>query len=348
MNTSPHPHDRFDAWMRGRPVVLAPMEDVSDPVFRRLCRSVGAHLCVTEFVNVDALTAGCLKTRRKLSLAPEDQPTGIQIYGSDPATLMEAAQLAEAAAPAFIDINCGCWIPRIAKRGAGAGWLRDPDKMVEMAAQVVRAVRLPVTVKTRIGLGSEAQMPIVELARRLADVGVKALALHCRTAAQRHDGEADWRWAERAQAAVRIPVLVNGDIRSAEDAVRALRVTGCAGVMVGRGAMLYPWLFREARALLDGAAPLPPATLEERVAFCRVQLVANVAARGESNGVQCIRRHLVGYFGALPGGEALRQALNRTGSLESCLRLLDVFAEGSAQGLSSSLMRSGLSPLTST
>jgi tRNA-dihydrouridine synthase B len=332
---SADPHARFDAWMRARPVVLAPMEDVSDPVFRRLCRSVGAELCVTEFINVDALHHGCQKALRKLELAPEDQPTGIQIYGSDPAALMEAARVAEAAKPAFIDLNCGCWIPRIAARGAGAGWLKDPDRMVEMAEQVVRAVSLPVTVKTRIGLGTEDRMPIVELAARLQDVGVKALSLHCRTALMRHDGDADWRWAARAQAAVKMPVLVNGDIKSAADARRALELTGCAGVMIGRGALKYPWVFREARALLDRGEQLPPATREERVAFCRTQLVANVAARGESNGVQCIRRHLQGYFADLPDGDALRQALNRTDTLAGCLGLLDAFGSGEAgRGLS--------------
>ncbi len=322
------PHERLQGHLRARPVVLAPMEDVSDPVFRRLCRSVGAHLCVTEFINVDALAHGCKKAVRKLQLEPEDAPTGIQIYGSDPAALMEAAKVAEQAGPAFIDLNCGCWIPRIAARGAGAGWLKNPTRMVEMAREVVRAVSLPVTVKTRIGLGTEDQMPIVELAQRLEDVGVSALALHCRTALQRHDGEADWRWAARAQAAVKMPVLVNGDIKSAQDARRALETTGCAGVMVGRGAMQNPWLFREARALIDRGELLPPATREERVAFCRAQLLANVAARGEPNGVQCIRRHLGGYFGALEGGAQLRAALNRDDSLAGCLALLDAFLQG--------------------
>ncbi|MGQ0506295.1 MAG: tRNA dihydrouridine synthase DusB, partial [Myxococcaceae bacterium] len=311
-------HTRFHAWMGARPVVLAPMEDVSDPVFRRLCRSVGADVCVTEFVNVDALTSSCAKALKKIELAPEDQPTGIQIYGSDPGTLMEAAQIAERASPAFIDINCGCWIPRIAKRGAGAGWLKDPDRMVEMADQVVRAVSLPVTVKTRIGLGTEHTLPIVDLARRLEDVGVQALALHCRTANMRHTGNADWSWARRVREVVKMPVLVNGDIRSAEDAKRALEETGCAGVMVGRGAMDYPWVFREARGLLDTGVQLPAASVEERVAFCKRQLLENVEARGENNGVQCIRRHLMGYFGSLPGGIDLRNTLNQTGGLNDC------------------------------
>jgi nifR3 family TIM-barrel protein len=331
----------FDAHFRSRPVVLAPMEDVSDAVFRRVCRSVGADLCVTEFVNVESLARGCQKSRRKLSLPPGDQPTGIQIYGANPDALIVAAREAEAMAPAFLDINCGCWIPRIAARGAGAGWLRQPKAMVEMAARVVQAVSLPVTVKTRIGWGPESEMPIVDLARRLEDVGVRALTVHCRTAQMGHHGAAVWSWAARAQQAVRIPVLVNGDIRTADDVVRALESTGCAGAMVGRGAMDYPWVFREARALLDGKGRLAPPSAQERLALCRWQVIENVRARGAPNGVQCLRRHLRGYFAGIEGGEALRVQLNRCDSLEGTLALLDEAAarwaasdEGAMRGFS--------------
>ena len=165
-------HARFTEAFAKRPVVLAPMEDVTDDVYRRLCRRLGATICVTEFVNVDMLLRGCQRARRKVELAPDDALTGIQIYGSNPERLAEAAQVAEAAQPLFVDINCGCWIPKIAARGAGAGWLRNPAAMVEMAAMVVRMVRLPVTIKTRIGWGPESDMPILDLARRLEDVGV--------------------------------------------------------------------------------------------------------------------------------------------------------------------------------
>ena len=313
----------FDAAFARHPVLLAPMEDVSDPVFRALCRSVGADVCVTEFVNAEELLVGNRNARRKLELAEDDVPTGIQIYGANPERLVEAARIAEAAKPAYIDINCGCWIPKIAARGAGAGWLRNPDAMIAMAARVVREVALPVTVKTRIGWGPESHMPIVDLARRLEDVGVRALAIHCRTALMRHDGPADWSWAAKAQQAVRIPVLVNGDIQTAEDAVRAIRETGCAGAMVGRAAMGNPWLFREARALLDGASPLPRPDAEERLAFCRRQVIMNVEARTEPNGVQCLRRHLRGYLEGVPDGEGLRHRLNRCDSLPETLALLD-------------------------
>nr|MBA3500459.1 tRNA-dihydrouridine synthase family protein [Deltaproteobacteria bacterium] len=173
-------------------VWLAPKEDVSDAPFRAICRSVGAHVCVTEFVNADQLAGQSKLARKKIVLSDGDSPTAIQIYGADPARLVSAARIAEAARPAFIDINCGCWVPAIVARGAGAGWLRDPDAMIEMARAIVGAVSLPVTVKTRIGWGPESHMPIVDLARRLEDVGVAALTIHCRTAQVGHSGPADW------------------------------------------------------------------------------------------------------------------------------------------------------------
>ena len=305
-----------------RPVLLAPMEDVSDVVFRRLCRAQGAEICFTEFVNVEGLLRGCRNARRKISLAPDDTLTAVQIYGSDPERLAEAAHVAERAKPFFIDINCGCWVPKIAGRGAGAGWLRDPSSMVSMVRQVVRSVSLPVTVKTRIGLGPESHMPIVDLARRLEDAGAFALTIHCRTAAMGHSGAADWSWAARAREVVKIPVIVNGDIRSAEDAKRALDETGCAGVMVGRRAIEHPWIFREARALLEESVTRAAPTSEERIALCREHLLANVEARGERFGVAVTRRHLSGYLRGLPGAASLRQRLVRCDSLQGCLDIL--------------------------
>lgn len=310
---------QFQALFSGRPVLLAPMEDISDEVFRRLCRGLGAGLCYTEFVNVESLLHGDRKSLRKVRLAPDDSPTAIQVYGANPDTLCEAARVAEEARPAFIDINCGCWVPKIAGRGAGAAWLRDPAKMVEMAARVVKSVSLPVTVKTRIGWGPESEMPIVELARRLEDVGVAALTVHCRTAQMRHDGQADWRWAARARAVVKMPVVVNGDVRTGADALRALEETGCAAVMVGRGAVAHPWIFREARALLDGKPPQAPPSAHERLDLLSRHLRENVAFRGENNGVQCTRRHYAGYLSGVPGGETLREELNRMPGLQQCL-----------------------------
>jgi nifR3 family TIM-barrel protein len=299
------------------------MEDVTNVVFRRLCRENGARLAMTEFVNVEGLLRGCGRARRKIELAPDDALTGIQIYGADPTRLVEAARFAEAADPLFIDINCGCWVPKIARRGAGAGWLRDPAAMVTMAAQVAKGASVPVTVKTRIGLGPESHMPIVDLARRLEDAGVQAITLHCRTAQMGHTGTADWSWAARARAVVGIPVIVNGDVRSAADARRAMAETGCEGVMVGRRAIEHPWIFRETRALLDRGVEVAPPSAHDRIQLCKDHLRANVAHMGEKFGVPCTRRHLAGYLKGLPGAAALRQSLNLCDSLDGCLAILD-------------------------
>jgi tRNA-dihydrouridine synthase B len=279
------------------PVWLAPMEDVSDAAYRRICRSAGAHVCVTELVNAVELLGRSRHAHRKMRLCADDRPTAIQIYGADAGRLLEAARIAAAAEPAFIDVNCGCWVPRAVGAGAGAAWLRDPDAMVAMARQIVAAVGLPVMVKTRIGWGPESHMPIVELARRLEDAGIAGLTIHCRTAQMGHRGAADWSWARRAREAVRIPVIVNGDIRTAADAARALAETGCAGAMIGRGAIDHPWIFREARALLAGRPAAAP-TDDERVALYRAIVIANAAQRGERQGVAVSRRH-VGVLGPL-------------------------------------------------
>jgi nifR3 family TIM-barrel protein len=279
------------------PVVLAPMELITDAAFRRVCRSVGASMCVTEFVGAEQMIAESRLARQRATLADDDRPTAIQIYGADADLLLEAARIAERAEPAFIDLNCGCWVPRIAGRGAGAGWLRDPAAMVEMARRVSAAVSLPVTVKTRIGWGPESHMPIVDLARRLEDVGVQAITIHCRTAAMGHQGPADWTWAARAREVVSIPVIVNGDVLTADDAVRALAETGCAGVMIGRAAVDHPWIFREARARLAGIAIAPP-TDDERRALYRAVIASAVALRGERGGVAAAKRH-VGVLGPL-------------------------------------------------
>jgi nifR3 family TIM-barrel protein len=327
---------QLDALLRARPAILAPMEDVSDAVFRRLCRGLGANVCVTEFVNVEGLLRGCRIAKRKITLEHDDHPTAIQIYGSDPVRLAEAADIAARAEPAWIDINCGCWVPKIAGRGAGAAWLRDPEAMVAMAREIVRAVDVPVTIKTRIGWDgtpdAAEHMPIVDLAPALEDVGVRAITIHCRTAKMGHSGAADWSWAAKARARVKIPVIVNGDIRSGDDASRALATTGCEGVMIGRRAIEHPWVFREVRAMLDRGEAIAPPTANDRIALAREHLKANVVARGAPRGVYCTRRHLAGYLKGIPGAAQLRQRLNRCDELDGCLALLDAAEERIRRG----------------
>ena len=304
------------------PAIVAPMEDVTDVVFRRLCRKFGAKIAVTEFVNVEGLLRGCRNAKRKISLADDDDLTAIQIYGSDPERLAEAAAFAASADPLYIDVNCGCWVPKIAGRGAGAGWLKNPDAMIAMAKMVVDSVSIPVTVKTRIGYGPESEMPIIDLARRLEDTGIAALTIHCRTAAMGHSGAADWAWAMRAREVVSIPVIVNGDVKSADDTLRALAETKCEAVMVGRRAIEHPWIFREIEDALAGRAVVMP-TREERLALCMEHLRANVEVRGEPYGVRVTRRHLSGYLHGIVGAADLRRRLNTCDSLDDCLAMLD-------------------------
>ncbi|MDP3275487.1 MAG: tRNA-dihydrouridine synthase [Deltaproteobacteria bacterium] len=320
--------ERFEALYRSRPAILAPMEDVSDAVFRRVCRTVGADVCFTEFVNCEGLLRGAETARRKLTLSAIDQPTAVQIYGSNPARLAEAAQVAAEAGAAFVDINCGCWVPKVAGAGAGAAWLRDPSAMVAMAEMVVRAISLPVTVKTRIGYGPESHMPIVDLAQRLEGVGVAALTVHCRTAEMGHTGKADWVWAQRAQEKVRFAVMVNGDVCSGEDAARALERTGCAGVMIGRRAIEHPWVFREVRARLDRGETLALPTLEERFALCHLHLAWAVEALGEREGLRVARRHLGGYLSGVQGAARLRKALHQARAMDEVYALLDRVQRG--------------------
>ncbi|HET9626317.1 MAG TPA: tRNA-dihydrouridine synthase family protein [Kofleriaceae bacterium] len=309
----------LNALLAESPVVLAPMENVTDGAFRAVCRALGAVVCVTEFIGAEQVIADSRLARRRAYLAPGDRPTAIQIYGPDPRLLLAAARIAADARPAFVDINCGCWVPKIVRRGAGAAWLRDPAAMVEMARAIVAAVDLPVTVKTRIGFGPESEMPIVDLARRLEDAGVAGLTIHCRTAVMGHTGDADWAWARRAREVVRIPVIVNGDVRTADDVARALAETGCAGVMIGRAAIAHPWVFREARARLAGQPVVPPDDAERRRVY-RAILEANVAVRGEADGVGTSKRHL-GVLGPALG--ARRPALLRALGLAETIEILE-------------------------
>jgi nifR3 family TIM-barrel protein len=313
----------FDTVFAAKPVILAPMEDVTDAVFRRLCRTVGASLCITEFALAEGLVERDAHVLEKIALSADDTPTAIQIYGSNPEVLAEAASSAEQARPAYIDINCGCWVPKVTRGGAGASWLRSPDAMVAMASMVVKRTTLPVTVKTRIGWGDEADMPIVDLARRLEDVGVRAITIHCRTARMGHEGPAHWQWAGKAQAAVHIPVIVNGAIRTANDCQRALTSTGCAGVMIGRRAIEHPWLFREARARLDHAPKPAAPTRQERLELCKQHLLGLQAARGTKRALKAAIKFYPGYLAKLPDAKPLLEDLQASQTLEQTLTTLE-------------------------
>jgi nifR3 family TIM-barrel protein len=313
----------FDSVFASSPVILAPMEEVSDTAFRRVCRARGADVCMTEFVRAENLLRSGARELSKITLPQADTPTAIQIYGADPAQLSEAAEIAERAQPAYLDINCGCWVPRIARHGAGAGWLRAPEAMVAMAKLVAARVALPVTVKTRIGWGDEGHMPIIDIARRLEDVGVRAITVHCRTAKMGYSGEADWTWALKVREAVSMPVIVNGDINSADDCKRALDITGCAGAMIGRRAIQHPWIFREVRARLNGlGAPAAPSVLE-RLTLCLEHLSAMAELRGEHRAINAMRSHYPGYLRQVPHAAELIRELNSLPTFELTLQVLE-------------------------
>jgi nifR3 family TIM-barrel protein len=312
----------FDRVFASRPVILAPMEEVSDAAFRRVCRARGADVCVTEFVRAESLLRRGPRELSKITLPEGDTPTAIQIYGANPEQLAEAAEIAERAQPAYLDINCGCWVPRIARHGAGAGWLRAPEAMVAMAKLVAARVALPVTVKTRIGWGDEEQAPIVDIARRLEDVGVRALTLHCRTAKMGYGGVANWTWAQKVRESVSIPVIVNGDITSADDCKRALDITGCAGAMIGRRAIQHPWIFREVRARLKGQDAHAHPSVLDRLTLCLEHLSAMGELRGEHRAMNAMRSHYPGYLRPVPGGAELIRELNSLPTFELTLQVL--------------------------
>ncbi len=307
-------------------IVLAPMEDVTDLPFRLICKRMGADLMYTEFVNSDGLVRGNVKTQKKMSFLEEERPIGIQIYGGDVAAMEGAARLAESYCPDLIDINCGCWVRDVAMRGAGAGLLRDLPRMEQIASTVVRAVKTPVTLKTRLGWDA-GSIRIVDVARMCEQVGIQALTVHCRTREQGHRGTVDFSWIPRIKEAVSIPIIVNGDIVTPEDVRNAFATTGCDAVMVGRGAVSNPWIFRQAKHYLATGALLPEPTIEERVALLKEHLLLAVEHKGERTGVIELRKHYSGFLRGMPHVSKIRNELMQFTQAEPIFEHLTRFLE---------------------
>ncbi len=317
-------------------LLLAPMEDVSGPAFRLLCRQRGADVVYTEFVNAEGLVReapdGPRRTFHKLDFTDAERPLGIQIYGASELSMEEAARIATDCGPDLIDINCGCWVSNVALRGAGAGLLRDLPQMRQVVRRVKGATHLPVTVKTRLGWDA-ASIRIVEVARMLVDEGVEALAVHCRTRAQGHKGEVDYSWIPRIKEAVEIPVILNGDVTGPESAAAAFRETGCDAVMIGRAAIRHPWIFAEIRHYLRTDRLLPPPTPRQRAELCLRHLRLSVERSDEREALIGLRRHYAGYFRELRGAARLRAELSACRSvpeLEARLRELAASLEEAA------------------
>jgi tRNA-dihydrouridine synthase B len=309
-----------------RPIILAPMEDVTDIAFRVLCKRLGADIVVTEFVNSDGLVRGSKKTEQKMVFWPEERPIGIQIYGGNPESMEGAARMAESFSPDFIDINAGCWVRDVAMRGAGAGLLRDLPRMEQLARMVVGAVRTPVTLKTRLGW-DEKEIRIVDVARMCEDVGISALTVHCRTRAQGHKGEVDYSWIPRIKEAVSIPVIVNGDIVTPLDIERVFAQTGCDGVMIGRGAISNPWIFQQAKHYLKTGELLGEPTVEERVTLLKEHLRLAIEVKGERKGVIELRKHYAGFLRGLPHVSKVRNELMQFTEAAPILEHLTQFLE---------------------
>ncbi len=292
------------------PLLLAPMEDVSDPPFRFVCKQNGVDLMYTEFISSEGLIRDAAKSKQKLDIFEYERPIGIQIFGSDIDSMYEATQIATQVKPDLIDINYGCPVKNVACKGAGASLLQDIDKMVRMTDAVVRATHLPVTVKTRLGW-DDTTKNVYEVAERLQDVGIKALTIHGRTRSQMYKGSADWTLIRQIKRnpRIRIPIFGNGDVDSPQKALDWYREFEVDGIMIGRAAIGNPWIFREIKHFVQTGEYLAPASIAERVAVCRVHLQKSIAWKGEKLGIVEMRRHYANYFKGLENSKEYRMQL---------------------------------------
>ncbi len=311
--------------LKGTPLILAPMEDVTYKSFRWMCKKFGADVMYTEFISSEALVRDIKKTKEKMILYDFDRPVAIQIYGHNIDSMVRAAQVAEEYCPDFIDINFGCPMKKIIRHGAGAAMLQDLPKMQQMAAEIVKAVNLPVTAKTRLGW-SETDKPIIEAAERLQDAGIAALAIHGRTRDQLYSGPADWKLIGEVKnnPKIKIPIIGNGDINSAQKAKYLLEQTGVDALMIGRGSIGRPWLFKEVKFYLETGELLAPPSVTEVVEILREQIRMNLEWKdNEYTGILMLRRHFAKYFPGLPNFRELKIKLLRAETGDEVNNILD-------------------------
>ncbi|MDN3668850.1 tRNA dihydrouridine synthase DusB [Echinicola jeungdonensis] len=306
------------------PLLLAPMEDVSDPPFRAVCKENGADLMYTEFISSEGLIRDAAKSVQKLDIFEYERPVGIQIFGNEISSMREAAAIAEQAGPDILDINYGCPVNKVACKGAGAGILLDIDKMVSMTAEIVKAVDIPVTVKTRLGWDQNT-IRINEVVERLQDVGIQAISIHARTRKQMYKGEADWSYLAEVKEnqRIHIPVFGNGDIDSPEKALEYRNKYGVDGMMIGRAAIGYPWIFDEIKHYFKTGEKLPAPDLEERVKVAKQHLDFSVRWKGEKLGILEMRRHYTNYFRGMPNFKPYRTQMVTADTYEEVSNLLD-------------------------
>lgn len=292
------------------PLLLAPMEDVSDPPFRAVCKINGADLMYTEFISSEGLIRDAIKSRQKLDIFEEERPVGIQIFGGDEEAMALSAKIVETVNPNLLDINFGCPVKKVVSKGAGAAVLQDIPLMIRLTESVVRSTSLPVTVKTRLGWDFDS-INIEEVAERLQDVGIKALSIHGRTRSQLYKGEADWSWIAKVKnnPRINIPIFGNGDIDSPEKALEYKNRYGIDGIMIGRAAIGYPWIFREIKHYLETGEHLAPPTIDERVSVINAHLKESIRWKGLVPGINEMRRHYGNYLKGLPNIKEFRQKL---------------------------------------
>ena len=310
------------------PLLLAPMEDVSDPPFRALCKKNGADLMFTEFISSEGLIRDAEKSVQKLDIYKYERPIGIQIFGDKIESMRQAAEIAEKAKPEIIDINYGCPVKKVACRGAGAGILLDLPKMQSMTKEIVDAVNLPVTVKTRLGW-DENSIKIVEVAKRLQDVGIKALTIHGRTRKQMYKGEANWEYIAEVKndPQIQIPIFGNGDINSPEKALEYKNRYNVDGIMIGRASIGYPWIFNEIKNFINENKKIEKPSLEERINTVKRHLDFSIEWKGESLGLVEMRRHYTNYFRGIENFKKFRMQLIESASYEESLETLNKINE---------------------
>lgn len=310
------------------PLLLAPMEDVSDPPFRAICKKLGADVMYTEFISSEGLIRDAAKSVEKLDIYDDERPIGIQIFGSNLDSMRRTAEIVEEAKPEILDINYGCPVKKVTCKMAGAGILQDIEKMVRLTDYIVKSTTLPVTVKTRLGWDDDTKY-IVEVTERLQDVGIKAIAIHGRTRKQMYKGEADWTLIGEIanNPRIHIPVFGNGDVDSGSKAMEMKNRYGVDGIMIGRAAIGYPWIFREVKHYLETGEELPPASVAERVAVAKEHLQRSLEWKGLHRGVVETRRHYTNYFRGFPGIKQLRLKLVTSYEPEELFDTLDEIAE---------------------
>jgi len=305
------------------PLFLAPMEDITDLSFRLICKKLGADVVVTEFTAAEALIRKIGKAQAKIRIVEEERPVGIQLFGSRPDALKEAAAVAEAIGPDFIDLNCGCWVKNHVARTEGAGLLRNLPLFEKLVKATVSGTKLPVTVKTRLGWDQNS-IVILEVAKMVEAAGAKMLTVHCRTRSQAHRGLADWAWLTKIKKTITIPLIGNGDVMTPQD-VKNMFATGCDGVMIGRGAVSNPWIFQQTKHYLKTGEFLPEPTIQEKVLLCLEHLKTSCQSKTCRNPVLAFRKHYVGYLKGLPGIAKLRSDLMQLEKLEDVEERLKKF-----------------------